>query len=182
MNHSELPFLTIVACGLVSVSLFAQTDDSAASAASSGGVTSPTATELALPGPVATSQHQHDGITLLAGKVMITRNGVTSPLDKEMTLPNGIHVRPDGSMIGMDSAPLALRADQTLGFDGNITPRQTTTAPPQSAAAAEVGGAKAGGTAAVNQAAAELGEAEAQRRTKVAIDTAAAPDPNSSAK
>lgn len=59
-----------------------------------------------------------DGITVSGQEILITRNGATSKLDREMKLPNGTHVRPDGTFTTREGVSATLRPAQRLTLDG----------------------------------------------------------------
>jgi len=63
---------------------------------------------------------KRDGITISGGETYVTRNGATEKLAKELILPSGIIVRPDGTLSrgGRDETPL--RSTQLLTFEGKI--------------------------------------------------------------
>src|SRR4051794_32714540 len=79
--------------------------------------TSPTAPAA---DPVGISARE--GITLSGTDVMITRNGVTERLQKELALPNGLRVQPNGTIRTADGGTLSLRPGQILSFDGKFSP------------------------------------------------------------
>jgi hypothetical protein len=123
-----------------------------------------------------------DGIIMSAGRAMVTRNGESSPLEKEMTFGNGMRVRPDGSMTSPDGVSQTLGNDQRLKFDGELTKWNAAA----SASPAGVGGSggtvTVGGTDGVDKASADLGESEAQRRNDAAVGKATDSDPKGTAK
>jgi hypothetical protein len=61
-----------------------------------------------------------DGITVSGGEAYITRNGVTKKLVKDLKLPSGVTIRPDGGIIFATGALASLQADQLLTLDGRI--------------------------------------------------------------
>ena len=61
-----------------------------------------------------------DGFTLRGTEVVMTRAGVTTKVDREMILPNGLHVKADGNVTLRDGSPAALRPNQLLTFDGTF--------------------------------------------------------------
>jgi len=63
---------------------------------------------------------RRNGVTVSGNEAFVTRNGVTEKLAKELRLPSGILVRPDGSMTLTNHAETTLQADQLLTFDGHI--------------------------------------------------------------
>jgi hypothetical protein len=69
---------------------------------------------------VAVGIAKRDGVTVSGNEAFVTRNGVTEKLAKELRLPSGILVRPDGSVMLTNHAETTLQADQLLTFDGHI--------------------------------------------------------------
>lgn len=61
-----------------------------------------------------------DGFTTSGADVLITRNGRTEKLMKEIAFPNGLRVKIDGTVILKDGSEITLRASQLLTFDGRI--------------------------------------------------------------
>lgn len=61
-----------------------------------------------------------DGFSVSGGEALITRNGITEKLMKEVALPNGTRVQVDGKIVTKDGAELTLRTDQVLTFDGQL--------------------------------------------------------------
>lgn len=89
-----------------------------------------------------------DGFTIAGTELYVTRNGVTEKLLKEVTMPTGLRVGPDGSIVLPDGTKTSLRANQILTFDGQlqdaaITPAGvapiTTAGVPSANVGAEVG-------------------------------------------
>lgn len=77
-----------------------------------------------------------DGIALSGADVLVTRNGLTVKLTKEVELPNGLRVQPDGAVFTRDGSKVTLRPLQILTFDGrflnvpvreSVAPTSTTT-------------------------------------------------------
>jgi hypothetical protein len=60
----------------------------------------------------------HDGISVSGNVAMMTRNGVTERLTKEVILENGMRVQPSGRVIVPNGGEITLRADQVLTFGG----------------------------------------------------------------
>lgn len=69
---------------------------------------------------VAVGIARRDGVTVSGSEAFVTRNGVTEKLVKELRLPSGVIVRPDGSVVLSNHAETSLQADQLLTFDGHI--------------------------------------------------------------
>lgn len=61
-----------------------------------------------------------DGLTVSGASVLMTRNGATETLTKELELPNRLRIRPDGTITMPDGGKLTLRPSQVLTFDGQI--------------------------------------------------------------
>lgn len=85
-----------------------------------------------------------DGITTSGADVLMTRNGRTEKVTKELVLPNGLRVKTDGTVILNDGSEITLRASQLLTFEGRIlnvpivesvAPKTTTTLVPVAPAA-----------------------------------------------
>jgi hypothetical protein len=66
---------------------------------------------------------RQDGITVSADGASVTRNGITEKLSKELYLPSGVVVRPNGSVTLADKTETTLRVTQILTFDGKIVPQ-----------------------------------------------------------
>jgi hypothetical protein len=58
-----------------------------------------------------------DGITVSGAGALITRNGVTEKITRQMGLSNGVLVNPDGTFT-KDGRKWTMRENQILGFDG----------------------------------------------------------------
>lgn len=65
---------------------------------------------------------RHDGVTMSADGAVVTRNGATEKLTRDLLLPSGVTVRPDGTVIMADKTEVPLRTTQLLTFEGNIVP------------------------------------------------------------
>jgi hypothetical protein len=72
-----------------------------------------------------------DGISVSDIGTLVTRNGVTQKVDKEIKLGNGSIVRADGTIFNGNGERLIIRPGQVLTFDGTLinpdAPRTTTT-------------------------------------------------------
>jgi hypothetical protein len=72
-----------------------------------------------------------DGISVSDIGTLVTRNGVTQKVDKEIKLGNGSVVREDGTIFNATGERLIIRPGQVLTFDGTLinpdAPRTTTT-------------------------------------------------------
>jgi hypothetical protein len=60
-----------------------------------------------------------DGITVSGADALITRNGNTDKITKQLQLSSGVIVNPDGTFI-KNGAKLTLRENEVLGFDGVV--------------------------------------------------------------
>jgi hypothetical protein len=162
--------LSICALGAMTLGVFAQAskvESTTATAASEPAKASP---EVGL--------SARDGITISGADLMMTRNGVTEKVTKELELQNGTTVLPNGTITTAEGAKIVLRPAQILTFDGRLlnisatpatttTSTTTTTAAPAATAPATV--EKAAPDAATNAAAAEAAaRAEAERRARAA--------------
>ncbi len=63
---------------------------------------------------------KRDGVTVSGDEAFVTRNGATEKLTKELALPSGVIVKPNGMMILPDRTEAPLRASQILTFDGKV--------------------------------------------------------------
>lgn len=59
-----------------------------------------------------------DGFTLRGTEPVITRDGVTSKVEREIIFPSGLRVLPNGNVTMRDGSTTALRPNQILTFDG----------------------------------------------------------------
>jgi len=64
---------------------------------------------------------KRDGVTVSGNEAFVTRNGATEKLTKELALPSGVIVKPNGMMILPDKTEAPLRASQILSFDGKVS-------------------------------------------------------------
>lgn len=71
-----------------------------------------------------------DGVSVSGGAALVTRNGSTTRLDKELKLTNGTRVQPDGTITFADGKALILHGDQVLTFDGAIVVAPPHAVPP----------------------------------------------------
>jgi hypothetical protein len=62
----------------------------------------------------------NDGISVSGKEALVTRNGVSERLTKELRLNNGTRVKPDGSVTLPDGTQITLKVDQVLTFDGVV--------------------------------------------------------------
>lgn len=61
-----------------------------------------------------------DGFTLRGTTLVMTRHGVTAPVDREYVLQDGTHVKANGNIVMRDGSNTSLRPNQILLFDGEI--------------------------------------------------------------
>ena len=83
---------------------------------------------------------KHDGVTLSGGEALVTRNGITEKLRKELLLPTGMRVRPNGTVTLADQTDITLRATQLLTFEGKIVDLPEPAANPSGPRSAGTGG------------------------------------------
>ena len=83
-----------------------------------------------------------DGISVSGGVALVTRNGVSERLAKELKLANGTRVQPNGSVTMPDGTQITLKAQQVLSFDGLVRqiPARPNTNPGRPDGAATVPG------------------------------------------
>ena len=62
-----------------------------------------------------------DGIMMKDVKMMMRKNGMSSPMDKEMTLANGTKVMPSGDVMMKDGKKMMMKEGMMMGMDGNVT-------------------------------------------------------------
>ena len=130
MNTSQILLSAVAAAALFATPASAQN-------AAAESATAPAAGSSAA-GPVGISAR--DGISFAAPDVLVTRNGVTETLKKEMQLANGTRVMPDGAVHLPDKGKITLRPNQVLTFDGKLIDAPAAAGSGQ----AGRGGAKAG--------------------------------------
>jgi hypothetical protein len=64
---------------------------------------------------------QDDMITMKDGQVMIIRNDGMTPLDDEITLPDGTRIMTDGTVVMPDGSTRMLSEDETIPLEGRPT-------------------------------------------------------------
>jgi Domain of unknown function (DUF6799) len=69
---------------------------------------------------ITSKSSARDGFTRYNGDTLVTRKGVTEKVTREVIVPNGLRVSPDGSVVLPDGSKTALRNNQILTFDGVI--------------------------------------------------------------
>jgi hypothetical protein len=68
----------------------------------------------------------HEGMIMMQdGRVMIVKNGALTPLEEELTLPDGTWVSPEGTIRTTDGKTRVLAQGETLRKFGQ-TPEQTS--------------------------------------------------------
>jgi hypothetical protein len=67
-----------------------------------------------------TGASARDGFTLRGTEVVLTRRGVTSKVDRDLILPNGLRVLANGNIIMRDGSSTSLRPNQLLTLEGNF--------------------------------------------------------------
>jgi len=118
----------------------------------------------------------HDGITMSGADVIVTRNGISERLTKQLELENGMRIQPDGTIVTRDGSKVSLRPLQVLTFDGhflNIPVHERVST--SSASRTEVSITPAAEAKAIDaeqptskQAAEEIARREADRRARAA--------------
>lgn len=61
-----------------------------------------------------------DGFTLRGTELVMTRNGVTSKVDRDWALSNGARIHANGNITMADGSTTSLRANQILTFAGDV--------------------------------------------------------------
>lgn len=134
------------------------------------------------PAPAPTSDvgvSSTDGITISGTDVLVTRNGRTEKLTKELELQNGLRIQPNGTIFTRDGSKVTLRPLQILTFEGrflnvpikeSVAPTNTTTTTVTTGTAVDptiptIVVEKSAGT---KQAAEEAARVEAERRANAA--------------
>ncbi len=156
MKITKTPLAGILVAGLIASSAIAQQADTTKAAEKAA------AKEVG----IASS----DGITLSGTDVLVTRNGVTEKLTKEITIGEGIRVKPDGTILSADGGTLTLRPAQIRTFDGKFVNSTPPVAAPITKEVTEhrVEKTTSEGSQAISESAAKAADAEAQRRAQAA--------------
>jgi hypothetical protein len=154
MNTMKTLFATLASAGLLTTAASAQTAADATTG-TTGAQTSTTTTTAATT-EVSTDAVKptgddvgisaRDGITLSGTAVLVTRNGVSETLQKEIVLDNGTRVAPNGTITPNEGGGFSLRPTQILMFDGRLinapvgsgTPASTPAATTSTAVSAPV--------------------------------------------
>ncbi|HEX8311797.1 MAG TPA: DUF6799 domain-containing protein [Chthoniobacteraceae bacterium] len=126
MNTIKTIFATLASAGLLTTVSSAQAAD--ATTGTTGAQTSTTTTAAttevrtgsAKPTGDDVGISARDGITLSGTAVLVTRNGVSETLQKEIALENGTRVAPDGKVTPQGGGTFTLRPTQILMFDGRL--------------------------------------------------------------
>ena len=111
---------------------------------------------------------------------VLVRDGKAAALQKQVTLTDGTTIQPDGAISRADGTTLKLAEGEWLDVNGAVGHGASPKSPAPVTGAAGVMSSK--GTDSVSQAGLDQGTAEAERRTKQAIDEAVTAAPNNSAK
>ncbi len=61
-----------------------------------------------------------DGFLMKDGKMMMLKSGMSSPMDKEMTLANGTKVMPSGDVIMKHGKKMMMKEGMMMGMDGKM--------------------------------------------------------------
>ena len=61
-----------------------------------------------------------DGFMMKDGKMMMLKSGMSSPMDKEMTLANGTKVMPSGDVMMKDGTKMMMKEGMMMGMDGKM--------------------------------------------------------------
>lgn len=85
-----------------------------------------------------------DGFTRYDGNVLLTRRGVTEKVLREVSVPNGLRISPDGSVVLPNGLKTVLGNNQILTFDGVIeyTPISQSGAAPMPSGGSVTAGAR----------------------------------------
>ena len=70
--------------------------------------------------PALAAPSSHDGFVLRGIEAVIIRNGVASVVEREVILPNGLRVLPNGNVTLRDGTATTLRTNQLLTFEGKF--------------------------------------------------------------
>jgi hypothetical protein len=159
------------ALSILSVSLLADGPPQAANAA-------PTQDGSATAGPVVPPPQPC--FQASPGGFVLLRDGTSSEFGKTITLKDGTTVAPDGRILRPDGTAVKLAVGEWLNVDGVVcSPAHPA---PVASVTSAAGVLSFQGTKSVSQAGLDLGLAEAERRTKAAIDEAVATAPGHPAK
>ncbi|HET6406872.1 MAG TPA: DUF6799 domain-containing protein [Chthoniobacteraceae bacterium] len=69
---------------------------------------------------VVSNSSARDGFTRANADTLLTRNGVTEKVTREVVLRNGLRVAPDGTAMLPNGTKVVLRANQILTLDGAV--------------------------------------------------------------
>jgi hypothetical protein len=85
-----------------------------------------------------------DGFTRANADTLLTRKGVTEKVLRDVVLPNGLRVSPDGSAVLPDGTKMVLRTNQILTLEGALedTPLTQTGVAPMPSGGSVTAGAK----------------------------------------
>ena len=71
-------------------------------------------------GVFAQDSTKHEGVILKDGKLLMMKNGQTTPLTKDMTLANGTIIMANGSVKAKDGTTTILKEGDYVKWDGTI--------------------------------------------------------------
>lgn len=97
---------TMAAVGMISTAVAAEPSSVVSPAAAGGGE--------------QVGVGKRDGVTISGNEAFITRNGTMEKLVRELSLPSGVTIRPDGTMILPDKTDATLRSTQLLTLEGKV--------------------------------------------------------------
>lgn len=63
-----------------------------------------------------------DGLMMKDGKMWVTKNGKTMPMNAEVTLDNGIRVMTDGTYMDKNGTTMRLKNGESIGMNGKMMP------------------------------------------------------------
>lgn len=63
-----------------------------------------------------------DGLMMKDGKMWMTKNGKTMPMDAEVTLDNGMKVMTDGTYMDKNGTTMRLKNGESIGMNGKMMP------------------------------------------------------------
>ena len=86
-----------------------------------------------------------DGLTMSGTDVLITRNGVSERLTKEMTFASGAKIMADGTLVGTDGSKTMMRPGQIVTLDGKLMASPVKEVVPAAAAPAAPAAQPTGG-------------------------------------
>jgi hypothetical protein len=165
--------LVAFAFGSLAVTAFAQQATTETTTAVAPAVTAPASKDVGI--------SSRDGVTVSGTDTLVTRNGVTEKLSRELKLDNGMRVNSDGTVVTAEGGTFQLRPSQVLTFEGKLlnapvtdtAAPTTTTSERTTTVATKTTEPTPAETEASTKAAAEISASEAERRAKAAAAGAA---------